>query len=363
MIFHKRELSVLLLLLIAAAAFSQETPQTAMEMRDKWITYSKQFIGTPYKYGGLTKEGIDCSGLIYVTASEAIGIQLPRTVTALYSFARIIPDSKKEPGDLVFFKTVDARVSHVGIYMGKNQFIHAASDGPNTGVIVSSLTENYWKNAYVGAGQVLSSPALIAEQEAAEKKAKENGIQNTGTASSTKTTAKKNSSTSFQSFLASAPFQFDASASMNWNFFTSEEFYWNIRGGSLQIHGMYTGLKIRPGFAVEVRIDPKMGIVQIPLHITLSPSDYMRVYAGPVFTIGQPHLTGTAKPVDGSIFPGVIGISWQTPRLKLGPVGLCFVQDISYTIFNELDNSALPFLEAFSSGFLFMTGFRVVLNP
>jgi len=363
MIFHKRELSVVLLLLIAAAAFSQETPQTAMEVREKWIIYSKQFIGTPYKYGGLSKEGIDCSGLIYVTATEAIGLQLPRTVTALYSFARIIPDSKKEPGDLVFFKTVDARVSHVGIYMGKNQFIHAVSDGPNTGVIVSSLLENYWKNAYVGAGQVLSSPAYIAEKEAEEQKAKAIEARSQGSASDTTTAPKKTSGSSFQSFLASAPFQFDASASMNWNFFTSEEFYWNIRGGSLQIHGMYTGLKIRPGFAVEVRIDSKMGIVQIPLHITLSPSDYMRVYAGPVFTIGQPHLTGTAKPVDGSIFPGVIGISWQTPRLKLGPVGLCFVQDISYTIFNELDNSALPFLEAFSSGFLFMTGFRVVLNP
>lgn len=347
-------------MLIFSKAFSQETPQSALETREKWITYSKQFIGTPYKYGGLNKEGIDCSGLIFVTASESIGVQLPRTVTALYSYARIIPDSKKEPGDLVFFKTVDAKVSHVGIYMGNNQFIHAASDGPNTGVIVSSLTESYWKNAYIGPGQVLSSPSRIKEQDEEEKR--ESSVQDQKkTASSAEpeagTTAKDKGS-----FLSTVPLQFDAGITMNWNFFSSEEFYWNIRGVSVQLHAKYTELKIQPGFAVECRIDPKMGIVQIPLLVTLSPSKFLRVYAGPVFTIGEPRLTGTTKSVEGSIFPGVLGVSWQTPQLKIGSAGLTFVQDLSYTIFNEIDNSALPFIEAFSSGFLFMTGFRVILN-
>lgn len=361
MIFHKKGLFIVLVILISTFCFSQETPQTAQETREKWISYSKQFIGTPYQYGGLTKEGIDCSGFIFVTASQSIDLQLPRTVSALYSFARIISDAKKEPGDLVFFKTVDAKVSHVGLYMGKNQFIHAASDGPNTGVIVSSLSESYWKNVYVGAGQVLTSPALLTEKETEAQKKEEALLKRQEAAA--KPDVSKAKTSEFASFLETAPFLFDATASMNWNFFTSEEFYWNIRGASIQVHGMYTGLKIRPGFAIEVRIDPKMGIVQIPLHITLSPTNFMRVYAGPVFTIGQPHLTGTRKLVEGSIFPGVLGISWQTPQLLLGAVGVCFVQDISYTIFNEQDNSALPFLEAFSSGFLFMTGFRVQLNP
>lgn len=357
MIFHKRELFLVLFLLFTSLFFSQETMQSALEVREKWISYSKQFIGIPYRYGGVTKEGLDCSGLVYITALESINLDLPRTVTELYSYARIIPDEKKEPGDLVFFKTVDAKVSHVGIYMGNNQFIHSASDGPNTGVIVSSLNENYWKNAYVGVGQVLSSPNALAEQEA--RKQDLHGVQ-TDAIQEPKTN-EQNSDSSY--FLSSIPFRFDAAAFVNWNFFTAEEFFWNIRGGSIQIHSSYTGLAIRPGLAVELKIDPKMGIVQIPILVTLSPSNYIRVYAGPVFTLGQPHLTGDDKQVKGSIFPGILGVSWQTPPIKLGLIGLCFVQDLSYTIFNELDNSALPFVEAFSSGFLLMSGIRVLLNP
>ncbi len=363
MVLRRKGLCIAFILLTGFLLSSQESPQNAGEMREKWVAYSKQFIGTPYKYGGLTKEGIDCSGLIYVTALESIALQLPRTVTDLYSFARIIPDSKKEPGDLVFFKTVDAKVSHVGIYMGKNQFIHAASDGPNTGVIVSSLTETYWKNAYAGPGQVLSSPEYPAEQEE-ETIIKETGsLPQKSDASSSVKSSSKTSYAGLSSFLKTAPVKFDVSAVMNWNFFTSEEVYWNIRGASVQLHTMYTGLSIQPGFAAELRIDPKMGIVQIPLLVTLTPVDFLRVYAGPVFTIGQPRLTGTGKIVEGSIFPGVLGISWQTPSLKLGSIALCFIQDLSYTVFNETDNSALPFIESFSSGFLFMTGFRVKLNP
>lgn len=120
--------------------------------RNSLVEECKTYIGTPYLYGGLTKDGIDCSGLIFTAVRDSTGIQLPRTVNALYSFVRMIPDDKKQKGDLVFFKTVESRISHVGIYIGKNQFIHSVSDGPNTGVIVSSLKENYWKTRYAGAG-------------------------------------------------------------------------------------------------------------------------------------------------------------------------------------------------------------------
>lgn len=362
MISHKKGHLLVLFLLFSFILYSQETSDSAQEMRENWITYAKQFIGTPYLYGGLTKEGIDCSGLMYITAAQSIELQLPRTVSDLYSYARIIPDSKKEEGDLVFFKTVDSKVSHVGLYMGKNQFIHAASDGPNTGVIVSSLTEAYWKEAYMGPGQVLSSPKQLAEIEIAAKKEKQKE-NNSTVENNEKAPSDSSNKKSFSSFISNAPIQFDASLSMDWNFFTSEEFLWSIRGGSIQVHASYTDLKIHPGIALDVRIDPKMGIVQIPILFTLSPSSFLRVYAGPVFTIGQPHLTGTEKSVKGSIFPGILGVSWQTPQLKLGSVGLCFVQDLSYTVFNEEDNSALPFLESFSAGFLFMTGIRAILNP
>ena len=130
--------------------FAQSIPTEAK--RNSLVEECKTYIGTPYLYGGLTKDGIDCSGLVFTAVRDSTGIQLPRTVKALYSFVRIIPDSEKQKGDLVFFKTVESKISHVGIYIGKNQFIHSVSDGPNTGVIVSSLKENYWKTRYVGVG-------------------------------------------------------------------------------------------------------------------------------------------------------------------------------------------------------------------
>ena len=118
------------------------------------VTYAKSFIGVPYVYGGTDKTGIDCSGLIFTVARESIKLQLPRTVAALYGYVKVIPDNQKEAGDILFFKTVGDKVSHAGIYIGNNQFIHAASDGPNTGVILSSLSETYWKQHYFAVGQV-----------------------------------------------------------------------------------------------------------------------------------------------------------------------------------------------------------------
>ena len=138
-------------------AVESMTPNESLEARQKMIAYSKQFVGVPYVYGGASKSGMDCSGLIFTIANDAIGVKLPRSTSGLYSTVRIIKDSEKEPGDLVFFKTVGSRISHVGLYMGNNQFIHAASDGPNTGVIISSLKESYWSSTYAGAGRFLPS--------------------------------------------------------------------------------------------------------------------------------------------------------------------------------------------------------------
>ena len=149
--------------------------------RNAIVEECKKYIGTPYLYGGLTKDGIDCSGFVFTTIRDSTGIQLPRTVKALYSFVRIIPEDKKQKGDLVFFKTVESRISHVGVYIGNNQFIHSVSDGPNTGVIVSSLKENYWKTKYAGAGTYFPVELNTSESYIASDKKSENteNIENT----------------------------------------------------------------------------------------------------------------------------------------------------------------------------------------
>lgn len=108
------------------------------------ITEAKKYIGTPYLWGGSTPAGFDCSGFTeYVYAK--VGVSIPRTTST--QWAGLTPISSPKPGDLVFFNTNTTGVSHVGIYLGNNQFIHAGSKG----ITIADITTSYWKPIYLGA--------------------------------------------------------------------------------------------------------------------------------------------------------------------------------------------------------------------
>lgn len=110
-----------------------------------------QYYGKPYKYGGQTPAaGFDCSGLISYVFSQQ-GKKLPRTADLQYKAGRIVTVSDLQIGDLVFFTTDSPGPSHVGIFVGQNRFIHASS---SRGVMVSSLSDVYWKPRYLGARRV-----------------------------------------------------------------------------------------------------------------------------------------------------------------------------------------------------------------
>tara|TARA_R100001369_G_scaffold81386_1_gene112370 strand:+ start:115 stop:624 length:510 start_codon:yes stop_codon:yes gene_type:complete len=121
------------------------------------VKYAKTFDGTRYKYGGTTKRGMDCSGLIY-TSFNKHDINLPRTTTRLKSTGSWIDLKDVNVGDLIFFATNknSRNVNHVGIVTnvrtGNVEFIHASS---SKGVMVSSLAERYWYFAFVQARRVL----------------------------------------------------------------------------------------------------------------------------------------------------------------------------------------------------------------
>lgn len=109
-----------------------------------------RFMGTPYVFGGTSEGGIDCSGFT-MRVFMMNGIRLPRTADVQYSVGSPVGKGKEESGDLVFFETYCPGPSHVGIYLGGGNFIHASS---SRGVTVSNLSDSYFKNRYLGAKRV-----------------------------------------------------------------------------------------------------------------------------------------------------------------------------------------------------------------
>lgn len=125
------------------------------EKRALFISCAKKYTGTPYVWGGTSSSGIDCSGLVYLAAQEAGLGTLPRTAKTMFSIASKISDKDRKAGDLIFFQA-DNTISHVAIYLGDDQVLHAVSDGSKTGVITSKLSENYWKKHYYSAGRIIT---------------------------------------------------------------------------------------------------------------------------------------------------------------------------------------------------------------
>lgn len=117
------------------------------------VAYAQQYLGTPYAYGGTGPGGFDCSGFTrYVYAH--FGITLAHGATPQMSSGYSVSRNNLQPGDLVFFfgtYNTSSAASHVGIYVGNGQFIHASS---SQGVIISSLSETYYANRYLGACRV-----------------------------------------------------------------------------------------------------------------------------------------------------------------------------------------------------------------
>jgi cell wall-associated NlpC family hydrolase len=111
-----------------------------------------RFLGTPYVFGGNSTSGFDCSAYVQHVFAM-VGISLPRTADAQYDVGKPSVGGP-QPGDLVFFQTYTEGVSHVGIYLGNGQFVHASS---SHGVMVSKLSESYWASRYLGSKRLIAT--------------------------------------------------------------------------------------------------------------------------------------------------------------------------------------------------------------
>ncbi|MEN4891667.1 NlpC/P60 family protein [Erwinia billingiae] len=142
----------LLLIVVILAGCSRHAPPPNGRLSDSITVIAQlneqlsQWHGTPYRYGGMGRGGVDCSGFVYLTFRDRFDLQLPRTTVAQTDIGTRISKDELLPGDLVFFKTGSGENGlHVGIYDTDDQFIHAST---SQGVIRSSLNNVYWKKVF-----------------------------------------------------------------------------------------------------------------------------------------------------------------------------------------------------------------------
>ena len=126
---------------------SRSTRQTLNHLNQ----FYKQWKGTPYRYGGISKNGIDCSGFVYLAFRQLFEVNLPRMTESQRQVGINVQRKNLQVGDMVFFKT-GKKVLHVGIYTGNDQFVHAST---SIGVTKSSLSNQYWSPRFLGARRIL----------------------------------------------------------------------------------------------------------------------------------------------------------------------------------------------------------------
>jgi probable lipoprotein NlpC len=326
---------------------------TPLEARQKVIEAAKKYQNTPYLYGGITRNGLDCSGFIYVSFRDALGVSLPRSTINLYSWVEIISLDKTQPGDLLFFKTDNSgNITHVGLFLGDGQFIHSASAGANTGVIISNLSELYWARAYANAGRVLpetgyntgTNTGINNNPTDVSGKPDVPGIQNTGTASA-----------------GNRGFVFSFGFAPSWNLILPDENL--VRGYSSQIRLGYGSLF---NYGVEIRpeYDGILGVFRLPVTLSFEYNEKINIFLGPVFSFGDAVISVESEDDDelyeryysgGTSWCGAAGIMLTpfTIKTKIGGFAPYFELAWQYYFSNDAErnfNADLIAISRFSTG-------------
>jgi cell wall-associated NlpC family hydrolase len=142
----------------AAAVITEENvPELDIEtlLRGYITDLAQTHLGVPYRYAGITPDGFDCTGFIFFVYREAAGMAVSRSSVGIWNSGKQIPLAQVQPGDVLVFTTVRPGASHAGIVLENGPrgifFIHAASQGSQTGVIISNMNEQYYRTRFMGA--------------------------------------------------------------------------------------------------------------------------------------------------------------------------------------------------------------------
>ena len=333
---------------IASASASQEDRDRAfIEARYKVINAAETYENTPYRYGGLSRSGVDCSGFIHLSFKDALGVTTPRTSTALYSWTEKIPRDKAQPGDLLFFKTDNSgKVTHVALYLGNGRFIHAASAGAKTGVIYSNLGERYWAQAFAGVGRVFPETGKVAVPPPSD-----------GSRNITRPEAPKEENSRLMIGLAAAP---------SWASFMND---WGaVRGFASQVRlsaETYTfGSRMVFGLEVRPEYDGALGVFRLPVTFSWGPNDQIMIFAGPVFSFGDASLStdeGERYYAGGTSWIGAAGLTIAPFKLNTDAGEFAPYLETAWQYYLSEDSNKNTNAD-FLAGFRFSTGIRWMIQ-
>ena len=151
------ETNVISVFVKTSVATEEDAPELDIEilLRNRVTKLAQEYLGVPYKYAGISPDGFDCSGFVYFIYREAAGMEVSRSTVGIWNSGKKMTLAQVRPGDVLVFTTVRAGASHTGIVLENGPkgiiFIHAASQGSKTGVIISSMNESYYKTRFMGA--------------------------------------------------------------------------------------------------------------------------------------------------------------------------------------------------------------------
>jgi probable lipoprotein NlpC len=281
---------------------------------------------------------------------EGLNYTIPRSTEGLYAWAEQIATAELQPGDLVFFVTEGSKVSHVGIYAGEGRFINSASEGPRTGVIYSRLDESYWKRTYKGAGRALPWDNGAAQAMASARPGGSAVAENPGRSAKPALSGSASEDTGF--FVGFG-------AAWTWGGF-SEGAPSAFRSISALATAGYKWSAYRAGLELRPEWDSALGVFRLPFTLSIG-TDIFQVFAGPVYTFGDPGLnleSGNRYYKGRGAWLWEAGVSGAFPPIRIGPGALSFYGELAWQPYHWEDGKDFSFKPDITANLRVSTGIR-----
>ena len=354
----KKAVCVCVLFFITTLVFTEN----AAELRKNVIDSAKSYLGVPYAWGGGSRSGMDCSGLVATAVKEGSGISLPRTVESIFNYVDMIPFSKAEAGDLLFFKD-GTTVTHVAIFIGGDDFIHSASDGPETGVIISDLEERYWKTYFFATGSFLDSTGGFFNVQASEKESTTQSNDDFFNERPLSTS----SGISF-AYVNDNIIGLDIDATMSYLLFNKTRYIYSNDNLSLNA---FLKMKIlldqfQVGGGIGILVPNMSQNSKIPFFVTIGFPFGFSIDVGSYFLYERASLAESLCGGGGDRYywednpAGFVSLGWQTPSLMIEEVAFSLVQNILWA--GEFKHEGFSPYENFIHELSYSIGLRVGLG-